>query len=112
MIIGTEDGRETSHQSTNTFGNTDGGGQDRKKREHGDKTEMMKDAGADNNNDNYAKIGHATEGGMERNIYECKLKDIDFITEYKLENRDVTRNFICLENCRVVPKIVNSRDNL
>ena len=57
-------------------------------------TEMMKDAGADNNNDNYAKIGHAKERGMERNIYECKLKDIDFITEYKLENRDVTRNFI------------------
>ena len=94
VIIGTEDGQETSHQSTNTFGNPDGGGQDRKKREHGDKTEMIKDAGADNNNDNYAKIGHAKERGMERNIYECKLKDIDFITEYKLENRDVTRNFI------------------
>ena len=61
VIIGTEDGQETSHQSTNTFGNPDGWGQDRKKREHGDKTGMMKDAGADNNNDNYAKIGHAKE---------------------------------------------------
>ena len=60
VIIGTEDGQETSHQSTNTFGNPDGGGQDRKKRD-GDKLEMMKDAGADNNNDNYAKIGHAKE---------------------------------------------------
>ena len=40
VIIGTEDGQETSHQSTNTFGNPDDGGQDRKKREHGDKTEM------------------------------------------------------------------------
>ena len=59
---------------------------------------MLNDAGTEGNilnleiDDNQDKVGDTQEAGIERNNYEYKLKDMDFITEFKLADVELMAN--------------------